>query len=313
MTHEKITFFTEGGTSRGMGHLIRCYALYEELKRLHYNVSFYLDSDIDFTYKFNDIKYFKWKDFSLDDTYDIVFIDSYLAPLNIYHIIMKNSKLTVYIDDYGRLEYPSGLIVNFAPDAEKLFFQKKSKKNTYLLGLKYIPIRKEFINAKSNKKEKQLFIILGGTDKANLSMDICDALKEIDIKKVIVTAEKELATKLSKFSNTTILYKPDDVILAQNMSQSSIAISTASMSLYELSFLEIPTLLFATSKNQEIGIQQLINNSMAVASINHKEDLWKKELQTKINIILKTNPKASPKIDGQGIQRIVKTSIRLLS
>ena len=146
-----------------MGHLVRCYTISKKLDSLGIKISFFLDSDIDFGDKFSDIIYSKWTDFKLTNNYDVIFIDSYEASLNIYKEISNSCKVAVYVDDYSRLKYPKGVILNFAPDAKEKFFKQKEKKYKYLLGLKYIPIRDEFLTVKRDKKE-QIFIMLGGMD-----------------------------------------------------------------------------------------------------------------------------------------------------
>ena len=66
-------------------------------------------------------------------------------------------------------------------------------------------IVKEFLKYKNLKKEKKVFIMLGGNDTANLSLNIIEALQDIDIKKVIVSNNEITSSKLSKYDNVEIL------------------------------------------------------------------------------------------------------------
>jgi spore coat polysaccharide biosynthesis predicted glycosyltransferase SpsG len=182
MDNMTIAFYTEAGSLKGMGHLVRCYTIAQEFKKNNHNVHFYLDSDINFDYKFDDLKYFKWNNVDFIQKYDVVVIDSYLASLDIYKNIANSCKLLVSIDDYGRLDYPRGLILNFAPDSKELFYANKKEGYHYLLGLDYIPIRQKIIDTISDKKE-QIFIILGGMDTTNLSIDILNCINELICKK----------------------------------------------------------------------------------------------------------------------------------
>ena len=175
MSSYSVAFYTEAGTKRGMGHLLRCYTIYEEFKQNNHHTFFHLDSDISFDYKFNDIKYFKYKDLDFSKKLDLIFIDSYEASIEVYQKLAKNCKLIVCIDDYARLSYPQGVIINFAPQSQELFSKTHSVNHTYLLGLSYVPIRKQFLQVQTPKKDKQLFIMLGGGDiGANLSIDILE-------------------------------------------------------------------------------------------------------------------------------------------
>lgn len=302
----KIAFFSEAGKSRGLGHLVRSYTIYQKFKAVGINSSFFLDSDIDLNYKFSNLNYFTWDKFYLKESYDIIFIDSYEAKLEIYQIVSNSCKIAVYLDDYKRLKYPKGVIINFSPEAAIVFYKEKKSIYTYLLGLEYIPIREVFLKKKPLKKE-QLFIMLGGSDTLNLSEKISICLDNIDIYKVIVVNNIDTAKQLKKYQNIKILYQPTDEELITEMMLSSIAISTASMTLYELSYLNIPTILITASKNQEIGIKHLLKNKMAAFGLNIKSQDWQYQLIIYLKEIRNKEQKyiAANKIDGKGAKRIV--------
>lgn len=309
-----VAFFTEAGTSRGMGHLIRSHAISDTFKSYGLKVSFFLDSDIDYSKKFNDIISFEWFNFKLKNSYDIIFIDSYEATIDVYEKISNNSKIAVYIDDFGRLDYPKGTILNIAPDAKKLFFNYKKEKNFYLLGLKYVPIRDIFISVKnSSKEEKKIFIMLGGSDIANLSTDIVKTLDNIDIQKIIVVNNYDISKELELYRNTTVLYKPTDKELAISMASCNIAISTASMSVYELTYFNIPTIIIAIEGNQEIGAIQLIEHNLALYYVSIKNINWLNEIEEKVNKLINytcLNKKCI--IDGKGKQRLFENIMEMI-
>ncbi len=308
-----ISFFTEAGTSRGIGHLIRCFTISQKFKSLGIKTSFYLDSDIDFGDKFSDIIYFKWTDFELNKNYDVIFIDSYEANINVYKTISNSCKVAVYVDDFKRLNYPKGVILNFAPDAKEMFFKQPEERHQYLLGLKYIPIREEFLNLKKIDKKEQIFIMLGGSDTANLSLELAEIFKNIMIQKVIVSNNKDTVNSLQKYKNIKILYKPSDKKLIQAMADSTIAISTASMSVYELAYLKVPTLIIAVAKNQEMGISQLIKHNIVSDVVSIKHHVWKDNIAKKTKQILAENSHdINNVIDGTGTEKIVSKILELI-
>jgi len=53
-----IAFFTEAGFSIGMGYLVRSYAIYQDFSQNN-KYDFYLDSDANYDYKYDNIIYFK--------------------------------------------------------------------------------------------------------------------------------------------------------------------------------------------------------------------------------------------------------------
>lgn len=300
----KIAFFTEAGSQRGMGHLIRCQAIAYEFEQNNIEINFFLDSDVNYDYKFQNLIYFKWENLKIDNSYDVIFIDSYEADFSIYEMITYKSKMAIYIDDYERITYPKGVIINFAPDAKKLFFKNKKEENSYLLGIDYLPIREDFFKYKYQKKEEKIFIMLGGSDTANLSKSIIEALKDMRIKKVLVSNNEQIRKELINNKDVNALLRPTDEELIIEMSSSSYAISTASMSLYELSFLEIPTIVIAVSKNQVDGVSQIIENKLANAYIDVNKKDFLETVKDKTIELMTHQKTLEKKIDGLGTKRI---------
>lgn len=308
----KIAFFTEAGSERGMGHLIRCQTIANEFEQNNIEINFFLDSDINYDYKFKNLTYFKWEELNINIHYDVIFIDSYEATEDIYNTLQKKTNLVIYIDDFERIDYPKGIIINFAPDSKELFFKNRNKNSEYLLGLDYIPIRKEFLKYKNLKKEKKLFIMLGGSDTANLSLNIIEALKDIDIKKVIVSNNEITSNKLSKYDNVKVLFQSNDDELIKEMATSSYAISTASMSLYELSFLQIPTIIIAVSQNQITGVSQMLKNKLAISYVDTMRLNWEKNISFQLKNLMEYKQIVDNQIDGLGVKRIYEYIIKRL-
>ena len=308
----KIAFFTEAGSERGMGHLIRCQTIANEFEQNNIEINIFLDSDINYDYKFKNLTYFKWEELNINIHYDVIFIDSYEATEDIYNNLQKKTNLVIYIDDFERIDYPKGIIINFAPDSKELFFKNRNKNSEYLLGLDYIPIRKEFLKYKNLKKEKKLFIMLGGSDTANLSLNIIEALKDIDIKKVIVSNNEITSNKLSKYDNVKVLFQSNDDELIKEMATSSYAISTASMSLYELSFLQIPTIIIAVSQNQITGVSQMLKNKLAISYVDTMRLNWEKNISFQLKNLMEYKQIVDNQIDGLGVKRIYEYIIKRL-
>lgn len=307
----KIAFFSEAGSKRGLGHFVRSYTIYCKFKSLGFETDFFLDSDIDLSYQYNDVKHFVWEDFALTDKYDVIFIDSYEANLEIYETISKSAQVAVYLDDYKRLEYPKGIILNFSPDAEEKFYKHKNPLNNYMLGLDYIPIRKMFFK-KSYEQKEYLFIMMGGSDVLNLTLQITQYFQDMNIPKVVVVNNQNSAKKLKHFHNTTVLYKPSDETLISYMKRAKLAISTASMSLYELSFLSVPTIIVATSTNQQVGALTLEKHHLAIKCVDIENNNWLADLKGVIQTVLDVNKLTMCKIDGHGTERIVNKIVELL-
>jgi UDP-2,4-diacetamido-2,4,6-trideoxy-beta-L-altropyranose hydrolase len=307
-----VAFFTEAGYSRGMGHLIRSFTISEKFNSFGIKTFLFLDSDVSFDDKYKDVTYFSWKDFELTEDYDIIFIDSYEADIEVYHKISNACKVAVYVDDFKRLDYPRGVILNFAPEADKTFYKHREKRHVYLLGLKYIPIRNEFLDVEVAKIE-QIFIMLGGSDTANLSLELMHSLKDVAIKILIVSNDIDIVNILNQYKNVKVLHKPLDTELVKAMASSTMAISTASMSAYELAYLKIPVIIIAVAKNQEIGVAQFIKYNIASDFISIENKYWQDDIKDKSKrIFYQDNRHMKQLIDGKGADNIVHEILELI-
>ncbi len=295
----QIAFFTEAGTTKGMGHLVRTYTFATYLKKLEYSVEFYLESDIDYSEKFETID-FKWNDFDMKLFYDVIVIDSYVASLDFYKIAFEHSKVLICIDDYRRLEYPmNSIIINFAPNAENIYYSDKKDLPNYLLGTRYLFFRDTIIEAKK-MENKHIFIMFGGNDISSLSQKTLALLEDIPFPKVLVTTNKTLFSKIqAQYRDTEILYKPNDSVLAAYMANSIVAITTASMTVYELAYLKIPILVTAISLDQEKGQKILIEHDIVLQSISIDSTLY-----SIVKKIVFNPPRVNNMIDSDGCKRV---------
>jgi len=306
MDRLKVAFFTEAGSKRGMGHLVRCYTISQEFKKHQHTISFNLVSDIRYDSRFKNINYITWENLTLTETYDIVFIDSYEAEQKVYEAISKHCKVAVYIDDFGRLTYPNGIVVNFAPEAKAYF---KTCNNRYLLGLKYLPLRKKLVQTKK-QSGNAIFIMLGGSDTGGLTLSVLKALKNNTLKKYVVINKKSDLLKAKKYKNCSILYKPTDDILFDAMGKSSVAITTASMSVYELAYLKIPTIVLSVTENQQAGVAQLLKFKLVDRHIDVLTYNWQCKLAYSIRKVSRVKITKSS-IDQNGGKRIYQYAIKV--
>lgn len=312
MNKIKVAFFTEAGSRRGMGHLIRCKAIEQEFNQLNIYTEFFLDSDIDYSYKYGNIEYFKWSELIIEKDFDIIIIDSYEAGETIYNKISKSTKLPVYLDDYRRLNYPRGAIINFSPSAEGRFYIEKNNHNTYLLGIDFTPIRNLIKNQRPKEKEHELFLMLGGQDTCKITETILSAMDKIS-SKIVVSNNKDVFDRISRQKNTTPLYKPSDHDLIEKISSCKLAITTASMTAYELNFLNIPSIIISVSKNQEIGATDLIANGISEFHVSISNKDWLEKIVERYNLLLSGKISNQKKlVDGNGCKRIVKALLTVL-
>jgi spore coat polysaccharide biosynthesis predicted glycosyltransferase SpsG len=131
----KVLFLTEGGKDKGFGHITRCIAIAQGFNQFYpaVDVHFIINSDNSvekLLSEFESVEYFDWinsreKIYEIITKEKIVIIDSYYAPYDLLNDISEKAKICVYIDDYNRIEYPEGIIVNGTIGAENIPYNKK--------------------------------------------------------------------------------------------------------------------------------------------------------------------------------------------
>ncbi len=113
----RVLIFTEGGSNIGFGHIIRCFSIYEELRRRGIETHFITYGDFESTEILKDVKFesINWyshsylKDFIKEDDYCIV--DSYIAEEDTYEVISNLARTCLFLDDYYRIKYPKGTVI----------------------------------------------------------------------------------------------------------------------------------------------------------------------------------------------------------
>jgi spore coat polysaccharide biosynthesis predicted glycosyltransferase SpsG len=240
----KVLILTEAGKSIGFGHLTRCIGLYQGFKEKGVDVEIVVnaDSSVDFLLKGIKYKKFDWLR-KMEDTFkslkkvDIVIIDSYLADFDFYKEVSEIVKIPVYIDDYKRLDYPRGIVINPSIYGDKLDYPKKEGVR-YLLGKKYIILRKKFWNVpkkKINKHIKNVLITFGGTNQQDLAKTIARYLED-------------------KFSFNISIVDPNKNFTAKDMLklmlEADICISGGGQTTYELARVGVPTIGICFAENQ---------------------------------------------------------------
>lgn len=261
----KVILISEGGKTIGFGHLTRCLALYEAFEERGSKLEFIVNGDNSILDLLKDkhFQIFNWikeknKMTKLVSSSDMTIIDSYLADKSLYNSISKitNGRL-VMIDDYNRLEYPNGIIVNPSIYGDKIAYPQK-KGLTYLLGKDFVILRKEFCHVpgkKINKNIKNVMITFGGTDEKNVTGKVLQFLKENGFeftKKVIVGKGFKNAEYIQKFKDprTDLIYYPNTKEMKGLMLESDLAISSAGQTLNEFARVGLPTIAIALADNQ---------------------------------------------------------------
>jgi len=311
----RVAIVTEGFQGTGYGHLTRCLSIYQAFEERNILPLFIANCDDEGKKFIPDVNLLQLDRLANFEelikqlqSFDIVIIDSYLAPLEMYERIYKSVKKVVYIDDCIRLDYPPGIIVNGTIGAEKLPY-KKDDKHKYLLGIEYMPLRKEFWDVEIPKREyrdiKNVLITFGAQDIRNLTAKVLSyLLKEFPqfIYHVVVpnNYKKETERKNVFYYNSLSAKEVLELML-----KSDIAITAAGQTTYELARIGLPTVAVGVAENQKYNIDGWIANKFINVEIWFNDDKILEKISSDINLLSTQTKKYVNLVDGQGPRKVV--------
>lgn len=321
----KVSIITEGFENTGHGHITRCLSIYEAFTEHNIFPTIYVNGDkhaqsllLNCRYEIIDWLTHPARLVAEVNNSDLIIIDSYLAGKEYYGNLNKLGVHSLFIDDNLRIDYPEGTILNGTINAESFPYKKNG--NEFLLGAKYIPIRKEFWNVPVRKIKKEIESILitfGGQDIRNLTpgilKDLFDNYPAVK-KNVVIGSGFKNIEKIEKLGNDSVEfhYSPDAGRMLDLMLASDLAITAAGQTLYELAVTGTPSIAVAVAENQMNNIREWKKSGFLLDTILHgdhfhlrkiHEQLKKLEsitLRKKLSRIGKGN------VDGQGSRRAVK-------
>jgi len=268
----KVAIITEGYQGTGYGHLTRCLSIYQAFEEKEI-IPLYIANCDETGKKFiPDVNLLQLNWLENEETllskikdYDIAIVDSYLAPLETYVKIYNSVKKTVYADDYVRLDYPPGIIVNGTIGAENLPY-KKDNEHEYLLGIDYMPLRKEFWDVAQDRKKnansetENILITFGGQDIKNMTERMIKFLNEhfpSFIVHVVMGNNRKL--EITSFKNIKLYNNLTANEMKNLMLSCDVAIASASQTVYELFKCHVYTIAIGVADNQKNNITGLIN------------------------------------------------------
>ncbi|UCB58130.1 MAG: UDP-2,4-diacetamido-2,4,6-trideoxy-beta-L-altropyranose hydrolase [Thermoplasmatales archaeon] len=339
--NETIAFRFDAASNIGIGHLMRCLALAEELikrgnkcvfltktieekliKKIQKAGCIYekLPKELDIL---NDVK--NLISYCIKNEIRWVVIDHYGIETYYLENLKKQNLNVLSVDDTANTFYPSDIVINQNIGAEKLNFLT-SDKTKLLLGTNYVLMRNELLkrHLKKPKKEvKNILITLGGTDPDNFILKVLKNLEDIDqkIKRTVILGPfNKNNDKIEKYKKNTnqnieIIRSPEDITDAYL--NSDIAISAGGTSSYELAYFGIPNIIITVADNQE-NIAYEMNKEQVSISIGRKPEFKPEILKNNIKTLIdnhslrsKMSEKGKKLIDGKGKIRVVDFMERL--
>lgn len=313
---------TEAGRGRGNGHLSRCTGLREAFHQSGHEARMWVDSDQPLP---DGIAAGDWKR-HLDRFLPagaqrdlVTVVDSYQADRELLETIAARSRICCFFDDYARLEYPDGILVNAAVDADLLYPTRRDDVR-YLTGPRYAVLRKEFWNKQPYGIRNRIETIL---------VALGSSVTRRQIQAVISTLRTSLPA-----TGIRVLY---DSVVHRNTPGTSVdwlgnlapghliataiacdlAICSGGQILLELACLGVPAVTIATAKNQRGNVAGFEHAGFST----HLGELDDPACHTRLRSLLPPLSVAAERkrrsrrgrmfIDGRGADRVVRVLGRL--
>ena len=258
-----ILFRADSSSTIGTGHIMRDLVLATQYKDA--NITFVTQNlDGNINHKIIEAGY----NLKLVKSNDIKELDKLIKKLNIDLLVIdhygidykfekrlkvKNPKLKILAFDDTYEKHHCDIVLNHNISGDKKRYKGLVPKNCELrCGSKYTLLREEFLKI---KKQKTVFLAMGGADHSNLNIKILKVLSEfknIYIEVVTTNANKNI-NELKKYvkGKENILLHVNSNSIAKLMKKSDFAIVTPSVTVNEVYFMKIPFIAIKTAENQD--------------------------------------------------------------
>jgi len=292
--------FTEALSTTGMGHLGRCTALAEILIERSVAIQLIVNSDSTFpNWNFPcDVIHTNWLDakeldqfwksieFNKEIEVITIYIDSYLASLDVYHFLKGRCNELICIDDDNRLEYPSGSTI-LNPGYPGLFIEYDKNKYKVITGKEEVllrkPFRERFEIPKRNIPPKKVLITLGGADPNLYAEQFLEILvthyPNLEKHFVIGAGFTNFDSLRDLADEHTIFYKDLSAMEMRDlMLNMDFAITAGGQTTYELDRCGVPMVIIQTANNQAGNIRGFVEFQGVSVIRDSREviDLWNK-------------------------------------
>jgi len=214
---------------------------------------------------------------------DLLVIDHYKIDYKYESYIKENIDIKILALDDTYEKHNCDILLNHNISADKKKYKGLLPKDCELrCGSKYTLLRDEFYEA---KKEKTVFLAMGGADHSNLNIKILKVLEEFEnIQTILVTTDaNQNLDELKKYvqDKENIMLHVNSNNIAKLMKKSDFAIVTPSVTVNEAYFMELPFIAIKTAENQDDIYKYLKKNFLVLSKFN------KNQLKTRIIEILK--------------------------
>lgn len=314
---------TEASSVVGLGHLMRCKALAQELEQQQMEFSLLIRGEEEFYKKFTqDIPYQAVDWLNLEEsslqslwgqekTQKTLVVDSYKPGFDYYQMLLKVSDFLFIFDDVRRMKYPGGCIINGALHAASLDYGEKVEYR--LVGADYQLFRKELKEVppfQVRDKVQSILISLGGSQVENLLRKIIwEVQQSLDCAIHVISPWDVVLESANDVHFHKGINTKDFLHLAQ---QSDLCICAGGQTLLELLRIGAPVIAVEMVENQQLIVSSCVKEDLVLGGVKASSTDFKSALSSLIQEALGWEirkalcQKLQGVYDGKAAERLIR-------
>jgi spore coat polysaccharide biosynthesis predicted glycosyltransferase SpsG len=192
----------------------------------------------------------------------VTVVDSYEANRALLEAIATRSRRCCFFDDYARLDYPDGVLVNAAVIADSLYPTHRDGLR-YLTGPRYTVLQKAFWESppfKVHRTVQRVLVTLGSAVAAAKAQEVSSTIRRALPEAVITLLHPVAATATVRARDGIRWAWETKTERVRDLARSSdLAVCAGGQTLLELGSLGVPAICLLTAANQKanaVGLQK---------------------------------------------------------
>jgi UDP-2,4-diacetamido-2,4,6-trideoxy-beta-L-altropyranose hydrolase len=287
---KRLLFRADGNAQIGLGHVMRCLALIDMLKG-EFLIRFAIvepTPDVRSLIEKTDAEVISLPASSSLSSFleviepqDIVVLDGYSFDESFQQTVRSRAKRLVYIDDLAAGHQVADVVINHAGGIAPNDYEAESY-TQFFLGPHYALLRPEFLRPEGFDEVPQagpiqagpIFVSLGGADPQNISLTVLEAIRQVDASLPVHIVlgpfhpnRPSIDAFRTQLPRLTILQNLSAGQMAQELYQSSLAITACSTISYEVCAVNRPLIAVVTADNQA-RLAQFLSEEKLALSVN---------------------------------------------
>jgi UDP-2,4-diacetamido-2,4,6-trideoxy-beta-L-altropyranose hydrolase len=253
---------------------------------------------------------------------DWIVVDGYQFD-SAYQSAIKTSefKLLLIDDNFRAGTYYADIVLNQNTHAKSSFYANRGPSTQFLLGSRYVLVRKEFRPWRNWQREisasgRRVLVTMGGSDPNNLTARAVEAIGELGIPNLetIVLmggSNPHLCSVEKLMQNDSMRMIIDAANVPELMAWADVAVSGAGTTIWEMCFMGLPSILLVLAENQE-DVAATADKMGIAWSLGDATDVSASALAEKMVALLDSRSSRRSQseegrklVDGRGAERVV--------